>query len=71
MLSSVGSSGGDVMTFDVSKFAEIGAFLFSSVKSLYQMLNFNFGNFTLNGWALLLGCAVFIMVVKFIARLFD
>lgn len=71
MLFYAGSSGGDDMTFDVSKFAEIGAFLFNSVKALYQMLNFNFGDFTLNGWALLLGCVVFIMVVRFIARLFD
>lgn len=59
------------MTFDLSKFAEIGFFLFNSAKSLYMSLIFDFGDFTLNGWALLLGCAVFYIVIKFVARLFD
>lgn len=59
------------MTFDLSKFAEIGAFLFSCGKSLYQSLNFSFGDFTLNGWVLLLGIAIFFIVIKFIARLFE
>ncbi len=59
------------MEFDLSKFAEIGLFLFTSAKALYQSLNFNFGGFTLNGWAVLLGCAIVMVVVKFVARLFD
>lgn len=59
------------MTFDLSKFAEIGLFLFSSAKALYQSLNFNFGDFTLNGWSILLGCAILFIVVNFVARLFD
>ena len=59
------------MTFDLSKFAEIGAFLFSSAKSLYQSLIFDFGDFTLNGWAILLGIAIFFIVINFLARLFE
>ena len=59
------------MTFDLSKFAEIGLFLFNSAKALYMSLNFDFGNFTLNGWLLLLGCAIFLIIIKFVARLFD
>lgn len=59
------------MIFDLSKFAEIGQFLFNTGKSLYQSLNFNFGDFTVNGWALLLGSAIVFIVVKFVARLFD
>lgn len=59
------------MTFDLSKFTEIGAFLFSSAKSLYESLIFDFGDFTLNGWAILIGIAIFLLVVKLIARLFE
>lgn len=59
------------MEFDVSNFVEIGRFLFSSAVELYQSLNFNFGDFTLNGWVIMLGSVIVIMVAKFIARLFE
>lgn len=59
------------MNFDLSKFPEVMQFLFSSAISLYQSLNFNFGDFTVNGWVLMIGSAIFFIVVKFIARLFD
>lgn len=59
------------MYFDLSKFAEIGLFLFNSAKALYMSLNFDFGDFTVNGWALMLGLAIFFIVIKFVARLFD
>lgn len=59
------------MEFDVSNFVEIGQFLFSSAVQLYRSLNFNFGDFTLNGWAIMLGSVIVIMVVRFVARLFQ
>lgn len=59
------------MRFDLSKFVEIGLFLFNSAKALYMSLNFDFGDFTVNGWALMLGIAIFFIVIKFVARLFD
>lgn len=60
-----------MIEFNVSSFVEIGRFLFGSVIQLYKSLNFNFGDFTLNGWALLLGSVIVIMVVRFVARLFE
>ena len=57
--------------FDLSHFVEIGRFLFDSAVQLYKSLNFNFGDFTVNGWALMLGSVIVIMVVRFVARLFE
>lgn len=59
------------MEFDVSNFVDIGSFLFTSAVQLYQLLNFNFGDFTLNGWAIMLGSVIVIMVARFVARLFE
>lgn len=59
------------MTFDVSNFAEIGSWLFQTGKSIFESFNFNFGDFTLNGWVLFIGVAVFCIVVYIIRRLAE
>lgn len=59
------------MDFNVSSFAEIGAFLLNVGRYLFAMLNFNFGEFTINGFVLLIGIAVFSIVVWFIGRISD
>ena len=59
------------MTFDVSKFSEIGAWLFQTGKSIFESFNFNFGDFTLNGWAILIGVAIFCIVCFIIRRLSE
>lgn len=50
------------MEFDVSEFSDFGAWLFATGKQVFESMNFNFGDYTINGFILLLGCAVVIIV---------
>lgn len=59
------------MTFDVSNFVEIGSWLFQTGKSIFESFNFNFGDFTLDGWAILIGVAFFCIVLFIIRRLSE
>ncbi len=59
------------MNFDLSLFPEIGKFLFDTGVKIYKSLNFNFGDFTLNGWVILLGVAVFCIIVWLLGRLSE
>lgn len=54
--------------FDVSSFAEIGSFLLNLGREMFAMLNFNFGDFEINGLVFLIGIAVFCIVMWFIDR---
>lgn len=57
--------------FDLSSFVDICTWLFGIGKSIFEMLNFDFFGYTLNGWAILIGVAIVLMVVNFIARSLD
>lgn len=57
--------------FDLSSFVIICTSLFGIGKSIFEMLNFDFYGYTLNGWVILVGVAVFLMVINFIARALD
>lgn len=59
------------MNFDLSIFPTIGKFLFDIGVKIYKALDFNFGSFTVNGWVLLIGIAVFCIVLHFISRILD
>lgn len=57
--------------FDLSNFTSIAAYLFSLGKTVFEMLNFDFFGYSLNGWVILIGCAIVFMVVNFIARILQ
>lgn len=59
------------MSFDLSLFSKIGKFLFDCGVNIYKSFNFNFGDFTLNGWVLLLGVAVVFIVIWLIGRISE
>lgn len=57
------------MEFDVSEFTDFGSWLFATGKQVFESMNFNFGDYTINGFILLLGCAVVLIVGLVFARL--
>lgn len=59
------------MQFDLSFFPQIGKWIFDIGVMIYKLLEFNFGDFTLNGWIILLGIAVFSLVVWLIGRILE
>lgn len=59
------------MRFDLSQFSRFGSWFWSMVKELYSMLEFDFGEFSFNGWVLLIGVAVFSIVVYLVGRLAE
>ena len=59
------------MKFDLSFFPSVGKWLFDTGVSVYKLLEFDFGEFTLNGWNILLGVAILFMVVWFLGRIFE
>ncbi len=56
---------------DLSLFSTVCGFLFSTGKQIFEMLNFDFLGYTLNGWAIMIGLAIVFMVVNFIARILQ
>ena len=65
-LSLRGSLGGDVMDLGTIAIA-----LFSWARSIFESFNVSFGDVTINGWLLLIGGAVTLIVFWFIARIFE
>lgn len=59
------------MSIDVSLFKDIGAFLFNTAINIYKSLDFDFGEFTVNGWVLLVGLAVVSIVIWFFSRILE
>lgn len=57
------------MEFDVSNFTDFGAWLFATGKQVFESMNFNFGEYTINGFLILLGCALVVLVGFVIARI--
>lgn len=57
--------------FDLSSFSVISAWLFEVGKYIFELLQFDFFGYTLNGWAILIGVAIVLMVVNFIARILQ
>lgn len=57
------------MDFDVSEFTDFGSWLFATGKQVFEGMNFNFGDYTINGFILLLGCAVVLIVGLVLARI--
>lgn len=57
--------------FDLSDFAAVCAWLFETGKNVFEMLNFDFFGYTLNGWVILIGVAIFLLVIKFLARILE
>ena len=52
-------------------FSEVTAALFDWGYNIFNMFNFDLGDFTVNGWALLFGSAIAFIIVDLIARAFD
>ncbi len=50
---------------------DIAASLFSWGYSVFNGFNVTFGDVTINGWALLIGGAVVILVFDFLGKIFD
>lgn len=59
------------MSFDLSFFPKIGKWLFNIGIKLFEMLEFDFGSFSFNGWYLILGAAVFCIVIFFLGRISE
>ena len=59
------------MKFDLSLFPTIGKFILDTGVSIYKSLEFDFGDFTVNAWNLLLGAAILGMVLWFLGRIFE
>lgn len=57
------------MSFDLSLFPKIGKWLFDTGIRIFKLLEFNFGDYTLNGWVILLGFAVFCIIAYFVGRI--
>lgn len=57
--------------FDLSLFPLICGWLFDTGKRIFEMFNFDFLGYTLNGWAIMIGVAIVLMVVNFIARILQ
>lgn len=59
------------MSFDLSQFPTIGKFIIDTGVNIYKSLEFNFGDFSFNGWNFLLGIAILGMVLWFLGRIFE
>ena len=59
------------MDFDVSKFTDFGSWLFSIAKQVYESMNFNFGDFTLNGFVILIAIGIFCLVCYAVGRILE
>ena len=57
--------------FDLSMFTYLSAWLFETGKYIFEMFNFDFLGYSLNGWSILIGVAIVFMVVNFIARILQ
>ena len=51
--------------------AVIAGSLFSWAKSVFDSFTVTFGDLTINGWLLLIGGAVALLVVDFLAKIFQ
>lgn len=59
------------MKIDLSLFPIIGKWIFDTGVKIYKSLEFDFGDFTLNGWAILLGIAIVCIVFWLVGRIFE
>ena len=57
--------------FDLSFFPTVAAWLFSMGQYVFEMLQFHFLGYTLNGWTILIGLAVFSIICYFIRRILE
>lgn len=51
--------------------ADIAAALFDSGLSVFQNFNVTFGDVTINGWSLLIGGAIVLIVANLLGRIFE
>lgn len=56
------------MIFDLSAFTSIGSWIFELSTNLYQSMILDFGDFQINGLALLIGVALFCIVCYIVER---
>lgn len=59
------------MSFDLSIFPTVGKWLFDTAVNIFKLLEFDFGDFTLNGWIILIGVAVCFIVFWLVGRLAE
>lgn len=59
------------MNIDMSLFPEVGKFIIDTAVNIYKSLNFNFGEFTLNGWWFILGFAITCVICWLVGRILD
>lgn len=45
--------------------------LFTWARSIFEGFTVSFGDVTINGWLLLIGGAVTMLVIRFLARIFE
>ena len=56
---------------DEMNLADIAAALFDSGLSVFQNFNVTFGDITINGWSLLIGGAIVLIVANLLGRIFE
>lgn len=57
--------------FDLSFFPTVAAWLFSMGQYVFELFQFDFFGYTLNGWAILIGFAIFSIICYFIGRILQ
>lgn len=59
------------MSFDLSCFPEVFKTLFDGVVNFFKSLHFDFGSYSISGWAVLLGVAIVSLIIYMIGRLLQ
>ena len=59
------------MSFDLSKFKEVGEWLFNTGRNFFDSVVFDFGSFQITALGFLIGFAVLSIVIWFLAKIFD
>lgn len=59
------------MDFDVSMFSEIGSWLLNIGMYVFSLFNFNFGDFEINGLALIIGVCVVCIVCYIVGCILE
>lgn len=59
------------MKFDLTLFPKIGKFLFDTGVKIYESFEFDFGDFSFNGWWLIIGIAVVYLIIWLVCRILE
>lgn len=59
------------MNIDMSLFPEVGKFIIDTAVNIYKSLEFNFGEYTINGWWIIIGVAITYVICWLLGRILD